>query len=80
MKAKLSSSSDSFEDTHRSGIDHVAITNMNIDNAKVELDDFAYMLFGKLQERIRSIGMPIGNKLTSFDLFEFNNAMLIKYQ
>ena len=80
MKLKFGSSTDSFDDSQRSQVDHVAITNMNIDNAQTELDDFAYMLLNKLQERIRSIGMPIGNKLTSFGLFEFNNTVLIKYQ
>lgn len=80
MKVKFSSSTDGFDDSQRSHIDHVAVTNMNIDNARTELDDFAYMLLCKLQERIQSLGMPIGNKLTSFSLFEFNNTVLIKYQ
>jgi len=61
-------------------IDHFALMNIKMDNTKIELDEFAYMLSNKLRERIASIGMPIGDKLTSFDLLEFNNTILIKYQ
>lgn len=61
-------------------IDHTAIINVNITNAKSELDDFAYMLSTKMKERIACTGMPIGDKLTSLSLMDFNTYVLIKYQ
>ena len=67
-------------DENSNDIDHAAIANLNINNAKNELDDFAYFLSTKMKERIDSTGMPIADKLSSSSLFDFNISVLIKYQ
>jgi hypothetical protein len=67
-------------DENSNDVDHTAIINVNIENAKSELNDFAYVLSNKMKERIASIGMPIGDKLTTLSLLDFNTFILIKYQ
>ena len=67
-------------DENSNDIDHAAIANVNINNAKNELDDFAYFLSTKMKERIDCTGMPIADKLSSSSLFDFNISVLIKYQ
>ncbi len=60
-------------------IDHAAILVINTENAKSELDDFAFMVANKLNARISSIGMPIGDRLTTLAMFNFNTDILVKY-
>ena len=67
-------------DENSNDIDHAAIINVNINNAKSELEDFAYFLSTKMKERIDCTGMPIADKLSSSSLLDFNTYVLIKYQ
>lgn len=60
--------------------DHLAIQRMELDNAKNELDKISINITHKLSELITSIGLPIGDKLTTFDMLNFNIDMLNKYQ
>ena len=61
-------------------VDYMAIQRLELDNAKNELDEISVNMTHKLSELITSIGLPIGDKLTSFAMLNFNIAMLNKYQ
>ena len=60
--------------------DYLAVQQMELDNAKNELDEISVNITHKLSELITSIGLPIGDKLTSFDMLNFNIDMLNKYE
>jgi len=67
-------------DTNDLGIDHDMVEKMNIANTIAELDDFSVFLAEKLQNYIHSTGCPIGNRIKSTNIFDFNILLLQKYE
>jgi len=61
-------------------IDHLRLQKMHMANAHDQLDDFSIYIADLLKERINSIGMPIGDKINSQNVFDFHIHLLIKYK
>ena len=61
-------------------VDHVKMQNLHMANAHSQLDDFSIYMANLLNERISSIGMPIGDKITAQTVFDFHIRLLTKYK